>query len=555
MRRPTRKHSLAYILAVLFVACMGLVACGHSTSGQIPDPEIFTPTPTPSEVVAVDSDGDGFVDGNDNCPLLANADQRDLDGDGVGDACDDDVDGDTIANVRDNCPVDANTEQLDSDGDGIGDVCDPSFDDRDLDGIGDSKDNCPDDANVGQEDMDHDGIGDVCDDDMDGDNVQNAADNCPVVPNNDQVDTDGDGLGNACDPDMDNDGVLNDPDNCPIDANAGQEDLDGDGIGDVCDGDLDGDTVQNVDDNCVTTPNTDQANMDHDALGDVCDPDMDGDGVLNVVDNCPIVANADQANADGDVYDAADPTTGGDACDTDADNDGIFNPVANLPWNKDGDGKPWESCAISRQQKADGVLPANCYDNCWLTVNPDQLDTDGDANNPLIVNRGGDVCDKDNDNDGILDDGGLDGTIGNNPCTGYGSLGNPTGDGAQTSCDDNCRFTPNADQIDIDADGIGNVCSDDYDGDGIKNPSIDLLGEPVVLLDGGGIPYITCSDGDNTQCYDNCAYLQNADQVDLDSDDFGDTCDADKDGDGFFDIGVLEENVLFDHCPLNASCH
>jgi hypothetical protein len=34
-----------------------------------------------------DSDGDGVLDGSDNCPNVANADQIDSDGDGVGDAC------------------------------------------------------------------------------------------------------------------------------------------------------------------------------------------------------------------------------------------------------------------------------------------------------------------------------------------------------------------------------------------------------------------------------------------------------------------------------------
>ena len=36
----------------------------------------------------VDADDDGICDGRDNCPNSANADQADLDGDGLGDVCD-----------------------------------------------------------------------------------------------------------------------------------------------------------------------------------------------------------------------------------------------------------------------------------------------------------------------------------------------------------------------------------------------------------------------------------------------------------------------------------
>ncbi|MBW1879724.1 MAG: thrombospondin type 3 repeat-containing protein [Deltaproteobacteria bacterium] len=46
-----------------------------------------------------DDDGDGEPDATDNCPFQANADQSDLDEDGIGDECDSDVDGDGVADI------------------------------------------------------------------------------------------------------------------------------------------------------------------------------------------------------------------------------------------------------------------------------------------------------------------------------------------------------------------------------------------------------------------------------------------------------------------------
>ena len=57
---------------------------------------------TTATAAALDSDGDGVVDAQDNCPYLAGAGQRDADGDGIGDACQcGDANGDGHVDVSD----------------------------------------------------------------------------------------------------------------------------------------------------------------------------------------------------------------------------------------------------------------------------------------------------------------------------------------------------------------------------------------------------------------------------------------------------------------------
>jgi len=75
-----------------------------------------------------DCDGDGVIDGEDNCIQVSNLAQTDTDRDGQGDLCDTDDDNDTVADGNDNCPVISNTDQSNIDGDPDGDACDTDID-------------------------------------------------------------------------------------------------------------------------------------------------------------------------------------------------------------------------------------------------------------------------------------------------------------------------------------------------------------------------------------------------------------------------------------------
>lgn len=76
-----------------------------------------------AEVLVVDTDGDGLIDSEDNCPAVANPSQVNHDPDALGDDCDDDDDGDgmpdafEVANSLN--PIEAADAQSDPDGDGL----------------------------------------------------------------------------------------------------------------------------------------------------------------------------------------------------------------------------------------------------------------------------------------------------------------------------------------------------------------------------------------------------------------------------------------------------
>lgn len=73
---------------------------------------LFTPV--------LDGDGDGIQDTADNCQLVSNPDQKDNDGDKLGDACDPDNDNDGLGNA-DEVRLGTNPLNPDTDGDGLAD--------------------------------------------------------------------------------------------------------------------------------------------------------------------------------------------------------------------------------------------------------------------------------------------------------------------------------------------------------------------------------------------------------------------------------------------------
>ncbi|MDF1566159.1 MAG: hypothetical protein P1V51_24215 [Deltaproteobacteria bacterium] len=154
-----------------------------------------------------DGDGDGTADALDNCPAIDNADQADLDGDGLGDLCDDDLDSDGLSNT-DETALGLDPYSIDSDGDFISDTeegtaqsdGDGTIDaldaDSDGDGILDALEAGDADLTTAAVDSDGDGISDFRDLDSDGDRLADAAEpDCSALPVDARIveDSDGDG--------------------------------------------------------------------------------------------------------------------------------------------------------------------------------------------------------------------------------------------------------------------------------------------------------------------------------------------------------------------------
>ena len=186
-----------------------------------------------------------------------------------------------------------------------------------------------------------------------------------------------------------------------------------------------------------------------------------------------------------------------------------------------------EPCAIDPSEIATPVGPIVL--GCGLPDADDDGVPDATDNCPAIVNA--DQMDRDDDGLGDLCDADLDGDGWNNEV-------------------DNCPNVANTDQADQDNDGVGNACDTDLDGDGIQDgadncPSISNTDQ--ADSDGDLVGDVCDADDDNdgiVDSADNCPLAVNIDQADFDADGQGDACDGDADGD------LVADEV--DACPQSS---
>ena len=89
------------------VPCPGYSVCLNINTKSGTDFTKFPLIRDLEKISMIDTDGDLYFDDIDNCPTVANADQKNSDSDNLGDACDTDDDNDDILDTNDVDPLDA----------------------------------------------------------------------------------------------------------------------------------------------------------------------------------------------------------------------------------------------------------------------------------------------------------------------------------------------------------------------------------------------------------------------------------------------------------------
>jgi hypothetical protein len=383
-----------------------------------------------------DSDGDDISNQLDNCQSVANPNQEDADGDGIGDHCDDN-DGDGSFTVDDCDDTNSSvypgaTEYCDA----IDSNCNDSLVDQYPDTDGDGTPNCTD------TDDDGDGDPDSSDcDPLDASIYAGATEACDEIDSNcngslvDQfTDSDGDGTPDCVDDDVDGDGYSSavdcDDDDATIHPLATE-------LCDAIDSDCDGSLVDQFED------------TDGDGDPDCTDTDDDNDGDLDVSD----CADLDPTIYNGatELCDTVDSNCNGSLVDQFTDTDGDGTPDC-TDLDNDGDGDPDATdCAELDPTIYNGATEAcdEIDSDCDGSLVDEFTDTDGDGTP--------DCTDTDDDGDGDPDISDCDDT---DP-----SIRN----GAAEFCDlidSDCDGSLADEFPDLDGDDTPDCVDDDVDGDG-----------------------------------------------------------------------------------------